>query len=117
MNEKTNSSEDGKHSSTFEGRKILYKMGVSWFVSYCYYDKIDPTHKNWKKVETHNSRQSVYRRTAHYHRSWLEKVSGMNPKNLNKNEIGLTGDEVIKMAKILLNIGIQSNKAAENHSR
>ena len=99
MNEKTNSSEDGKHSSTFEGRKILYNMGVSWFVSYCYYDKIDPTHKNWKKYP---ERVSSYTRTTHYHRSWLEKVSGMNPKNLNKNEIGLTGDEVIKMAQALL---------------
>ena len=113
MNEKTNSSGQGRHSFAFEGRKILYNMGVSWFVSYCYYDKNDRTHRNWEKYP---ERVSSYTRTAHYHRSWLEKVPGMNPKNLNKNEIGLTGDEVIKMAKILLNIGIQSNKAAENHS-
>jgi len=89
MNEKTNSS----------GHKSLYSMGVSWFVSYCYYDKIDRTHKNWEKYP---ERVSSYTRTAHYHRFWLEKVSGMNPKNLNKNEIGLTGDEVIKMAEALL---------------
>jgi len=102
MNEKTNSSEDGKHSSTFEGRKILYNMGVSWFVSYCYYDKIDRTHRNWERVKTHNSRQSVYRRTAHYHRFWLEKVLEMDSERLSANTIGLTGDEVIKMAQALL---------------
>ena len=56
MNEKTNSS----------GHKSLYSMGVSWFVSYCYYDKIDRTHKNWEKYP---ERVSSYTRTAHYHRS------------------------------------------------
>ena len=53
MNEKTNSSGQGRHSFAFEGGEDLTTMGATWFVSYCYYDKIDPTHKNWKKVETH----------------------------------------------------------------
>ena len=110
MNEKTNSSGQGRHSFAFEGGEDLTTMGATWFVSYCYYDKIDPTHKNWKKVETHNSRQSVYRRTAHYHRFWLERVLEMDSERLSANTIGLTGDEVIKMAKILLN---SENKATK----
>ena len=108
MNEKTNSSGQGRHSFDFEGGEDLTTMGATWFVSYCYYDKIDRTHKNWERVETHNSRQSVYRRTAHYHRFWLERVLEMDSERLSANTIGLTGDEVIKMAKILLN---SENKA------
>ena len=114
MNEKTNSSGQGRHSFDFEGGEDLTTMGATWFVSYCYYDKIDRTHKNWKKYP---ERVSIYNRTDHYHRFWLERILEMDTERLSTNTIGLTGDEVIKMAKILLNIGKQSNKAAENHSR
>ena len=110
MNEKTNSSGQGRHSFAFEGGEDLTTMGATWFVSYCYYDKIDRTHRNWERVETHNSRQSVYRKTAHYHRFWLERVLEMDSERLSANTIGLTGDEVIKMAKILLN---SENKATK----
>ena len=90
MNEKTNSSGQGRHSFDFEGGEDLTTMGASWFVSYCYYDKIDRTHRNWEKYP---ERVSIYNRTAHYHRSWLEKVSGMDTERLSTNTIGLTGDE------------------------
>jgi|GEM_PF-1187451 len=102
MDKKTNSSGQGRHSFAFEGGEYLTTMGATWFVSYCYYDKIDRTHRNWERVETHNSRQSVYRRTAHYHRFWLERVLEMDSERLSANTIGLTGDEVIKMAQALL---------------
>ena len=105
MNEKTNSSGQGRHSFAFEGGEDLTTMGATWFVSYCYYDKIDRTHRNWEKYP---ERVSIYNRTDHYHRFWLERVLEMDSERLSANTIGLTGDEVIKMAKILLN---SENKA------
>ena len=102
MDKNANSSGQGRHSFAFEGGEDLTTMGATWFVSYCYYDKIDRTHRNWERVETHNSRQSVYRRTDHYHRFWLERVLEMDSERLSANTIGLTGDEVIKMAQALL---------------
>ena len=37
------------HNFAFEGGEILTGMGASWFVSYAYYEKVDPTHKNWAR--------------------------------------------------------------------
>ena len=32
----------GAHNFSFEGGEILTGMGASWFVSYAYYEKVDP---------------------------------------------------------------------------
>lgn len=93
-----------RHTFTFEGGEQLTTMGAAWFVSYCYYDKIDKTHRNWEKIGTHDNRKSVYNRTAQYYRLWLMKVLEMSTDRLSTNKIGLTGEKVKKMAQELLNM-------------
>lgn len=93
-----------RHAFSLEGGEELSRMGATWFVSYCYYDKINETHSNWKNVGTHKKRKSIYNRTAQYHQLWLKKVLEMNPKQLRKNKVNLTWDEIQKMAQELLNM-------------
>ncbi len=91
-----------RHTFNFDGGEKLTTMGAVWFVSYCWYNKVDKTHLNWKNISTYTTRISVYRITEAYHNYWLEKIIQMNENNLNKNTIGLKGHEVINMAKKLL---------------
>lgn len=85
-----------------EGGEMLRKMGVSWFVSYAYYEKIDPSHKNWMCVTTVPSRLSRYNQGRPYHKTWLQEVLTMDPNLLQKNTIGLFSSEVKDMAKEIL---------------
>lgn len=91
-----------RHPFNFEDGEYLTTMGAVWFVSYCYYNKIDKIHLNWQNISTVSNRMSVYRRTADFHKFWLHRVLEMNDRNLNKNTLGLSGDEVKNMAKKLL---------------
>ena len=77
------------HCFSFSGGEILTRIGATWFVSYAYYERVDPSHLNWKQVSTFQSRISAYRSGEEYHESWLNEVLAMNPSNLNKNTIGL----------------------------
>lgn len=86
----------------FAGGDILAKMGASWFVSYCYYNKLDKTHKNWTQIGTVSQRISTYQTSCSFHRAWLEEIQYMNPYKLKTNRIGLEGWTVQKMAKELL---------------
>ena len=90
------------HNFAFEGGEILTGMGASWFVSYAYYERVDPTHRNWAKVSTTQSRLSRYNRGRKYHKAWLNEVLVMNPVNLNKNTIGLDAAQTKSMAKAVL---------------
>ena len=91
----------GSHIYNFDGGKDLSSMSASWFVSYCYYQTINPNHLNWAIFP---ERISTYKRTTQYHKFWLQKIVCMNAKNLDKNTIQLSGTIVIEMAKELLNI-------------
>lgn len=86
----------------FEGGEELSAMGATWFVSFSYYDKVDPSHLNWKEVKTFGSRRSVYYSTVHYHRYWLNEILKMSINKLNTNSIGLDGNVVKKMAEAVL---------------
>ena len=90
------------HNFAFEGGEILTGMGASWFVSYAYYERVDPTHRNWAKVSTTQSRLSRYNRGRKYHKAWLNEVLVMNTANLNKNTIGLDAAQTKAMAKAVL---------------
>lgn len=76
-------------SFAFEGGEILTGMGASWFVSYAYYKTVDPSHRNWAKVSTTQTRISKYNKGKQYHKAWLKEVQAMNPANLNKTLSGL----------------------------
>lgn len=93
-----------RHPFHFDGGEYLTTMGAVWFVSYCYYDRIDKTHLNWKKISTASNRLSVYRRTVNFHKYWLNRVLEMSDGNLNKNTLGLSGQKVKTMAKKLLSL-------------
>ena len=88
----------------FAGGEYLTRISASWFVSYMYYIKKDATHSNWNKVSTVTLRKNIYYKSNRFHLSWIREIINMNPKNLNGNSIGLTGAEVIKMAKELLTL-------------
>lgn len=90
------------HNFAFEGGEILTGMGASWFVSYAYYKMVDPSHRNWAKVSTTQSRISKYNKGKQYHKSWLKEVQDMNPANLNKNTIGLDAAQTKAMARTVL---------------
>lgn len=89
-------------SFAFEGGEILTGMGASWFVSYAYYKTVDPSHRNWAKVSTTQTRISKYNKGKQYHKAWLKEVQAMNPANLNKNTIGLDAAQTKAMAKAVL---------------
>jgi hypothetical protein len=91
-----------RHTFTFQGGEELTTMGASWFVSYCYYKKIKPTHLNWRKPSTSTNRISVFGRTQNMHKFYLERVLEMDITNLNKNRIDLSGIQIKEMAKELL---------------
>ena len=85
----------------FPGGKQLTRIGASWFVSYLYSVSKDPTHLNWKKVSTYSARASLCAKNSAYHKTWIDEIVGMNPKQLQRNKLGLTGNDVITMAKKL----------------
>lgn len=92
------------HEFNLEGGAMLTQMGATWFVSYAYYEKIDNTHLNWKKVSTTQTRISTYNRSRYYHKYWLQEVVRMNETKLNRNSILLSAAETKVMAKRLLEI-------------
>ncbi|MBO4308939.1 MAG: hypothetical protein J5885_03825 [Clostridia bacterium] len=96
------------HNFSFAGGELLSKMGASWFVSYSYHEKIDPTELNWQNVSPKSiqSRRSVFKRSTSYHHFWLNQVLKMEDTNIEKpqNKVGLSANEVKKMAKKLLPI-------------
>ncbi|MBR6043758.1 MAG: hypothetical protein IKP37_14140 [Paludibacteraceae bacterium] len=87
------------HRFNFDGGELLCHISATWFVSYAYYEHCDRTHKNWEKFK---SRVGDYNKWKEFHRGWLEHVVNMNPHKLGTNKIGLTGEEVIEMAKKVL---------------
>ena len=90
------------HGFSFSGGKILSQIGATWFVSYSYYENIDKSHLNWKKISTVTTRISKYHSGKEYHKVWLNEVLRMNPINLNKNTIGLDAQQVKMMAQEIL---------------
>ena len=90
------------HSFIFDGGYELSKMGATWFTSYAYYDLCDKTHKNWELVKTYSTRISMYRRTTHYHKYWLEQVLNMEDNRLNTNTIKLDAKKTKEMARKII---------------
>ena len=88
----------------FAGGEQLTRIGASWFVSYMYCKKKDPAHLNWEKVSNFSMRASKCNKNSTYHKDWLKEIVAMNPKQLQRNKLGLTGNDIISMAKILLPI-------------
>ena len=86
----------------FAGGEHLTRISASWFVSYMYYLKVDKTHSNWKKVTKPMKRASKCDKNSTYHKIWIREIVGMNPNRLGRNKLGLSGTDIISMAKILI---------------
>ena len=86
----------------FVGGKQLTNIGASWFVSYMYYQKVDKTHSNWKNISNPMDRVAKCNKHSIYHKVWINEIVGMNPNRLGRNLLGLSGNDIISMAKILL---------------
>ena len=91
-----------RHTFNLDGGEELTTMGACWFVSYCYYQHLDKTHKNWNRISTVTKRSSVYYRTTTMHKYWLQQVLYMNDNNLNKNTLGLHASFIKEMAKKII---------------
>lgn len=87
--------------SQSDDEKLLRQMGVAWFVSYSWYNIVDRNHRNWQTVDT-NWRIPAFNRTRQEHINWLKQIIQKSEKKLNNNNLGLSGHEIISMAKKLL---------------
>lgn len=81
----------------------LKRMGASWFVSYSYYKKIDPSHRNWEKNDTNDTiRIPTYNRTLLNHKDFLLEILKKSDEMLSRNSLGLDGNDIKIMAQELL---------------
>lgn len=78
----------------------LGRMGNSWFVSYLYHF-YDSSHKNWE-LTLNGFRTGYFKETKEAHKQFLEKISNANEAALGRNQIGLSGADIRRMAKELL---------------
>ena len=87
---------------TAQIERLLKTMGASWFIVYKYDKK-----KYFDKLSacaTFKSRLSVYEKSEVLHRKFIERVLKKDPKKLEKNRMGIQGEEIIRMAKELQDI-------------
>lgn len=93
------------HLFNLDGARRITTMGASWFVSYKYYELIDENHNNWAQVKKLlGNRMHAYDESEDYHEYWLNEVLKMSDGKLNRNKLGLTADEIKRMAREILSV-------------
>lgn len=90
------------HDFNFENEKIFGRIGASWYSSFAYNKYCDSSHDNFKRVGTWRSRASNYKGYLELEKYFMEQIAAMSPERLSTNKIGLSGEEVIRMAKAVL---------------
>ena len=100
----------------FEGCEKLHRMSASWFASYCYHEHLDWYENHWENSPYAKSRITTYDNTRHYHAQWLAKIQCLEAKYLSKNKIGMSGWDVRKMAKTLLQRNALERTAPDPYS-
>ena len=93
-----------QHSFSFEHGDILSKIGATWYTSYAYYKHCNPYHENFKKVITWRSRASQYKGNIKLEKYFISQITAMSAAKLSTNTLGLTGIEVLRMAKEILDV-------------
>lgn len=81
--------------------KRLRSVGASFFISYLYHNKINHSHTNWEIISKQIPRINTINNNEEFHKDWINKIINMNPSKLSNNKIGLSGLQVISMAKEL----------------
>jgi len=84
----------------FEAGEKLRAVGASFLVSYLYWKKIDSTHTNWERANTNNP--NSIDNNKEYWAIWIEAIIHKSPGLLGKNQIDLSGFQIINMAKKIL---------------
>jgi hypothetical protein len=90
------------HNFNFEYGDILSHIGAAWYASYAYHRHCDPVHNNYTIVSTWKTRASTYKRHLELEKYFIERISEMSSKKLDTNNIGLSGEEVLRMATKVL---------------
>ncbi|MET0016469.1 hypothetical protein [Oscillibacter sp.] len=90
------------HDFNFEHGEILGRIGASWYVSYAYNKYYDPSHDNFKRVGSWKSRASNYNSSLELEKYFMEQIVAMSSEKLSTNRIGLSGNEVLQMARVVL---------------
>ena len=94
------------HNFNFAGGEYLRKIGASWLISYLYFEKVDPKHLNWQNVKTVTNRKNNYNKYKSYHSDWVRENVEMNVNKLKSNTMGISGADVITMAKNMISKGL-----------
>jgi|GEM_PF-1908696 len=84
----------------FEAGEKLRAVGASFVVSFLYWKLVDSKHTNWRLAKTNNPISITNNKD--YWSIWIEAIVFKDPGFLGTNKIGLSGQEIINMAKELL---------------
>ena len=80
--------------------EIINKIGASYLISYLYGKYIDKNHDNYKRRETDKTALIESNRKFFY--DMVQVILQMDESRLDSNKIGLSGEEVKRMAEELL---------------
>lgn len=79
----------------------LKRCGASWFIVYCYYNKLDRSELRWEKAGSQKTRIYSYERIVS-ECNYKEVVREVLKKRLRENSFGVPVSEVFEMARKLL---------------
>ena len=86
--------------SNNELNEIINKIGASYLISYLYGKYINKNHDNYKRRET--DKTALIESNRKYFYDIVQAVLQMDESKLDSNKIGLSGEEVKRMAEELL---------------
>ena len=90
------------HNFNFEHVDILSHLGAASYASYAYYLHCDPRHDNYTRASTWKTRALTYKRHLELEKYFVEKIAEMSPDRLDTNTIGLSGAEVLRLVREVL---------------
>ena len=89
------------HAFGFEHGELLSHIGASWYASYAYYRHVDKGHDNYTNGSTAR-RIPACLDNLELEKYFIERITEMSAKNLSTNKIGLSGEDVLRMAREVL---------------
>ncbi len=105
------SNDSHKNALAVENERELRRMGIAWFVLRSYWAYVNPKERRWENTKTLLVRECAFRRTFNVlarngeklHKLYLEYIiENANPALINHNRLGVSADEVRKLAKEIL---------------
>ena len=79
-----------------EADEMLETMGAAWFIAYTYYKKKLKELSKWEKAKV-----DVFNKSKTHHKEYIREVAEMREKKLDKEELPLSGAEILRMAEEL----------------